>query len=202
MTPNTSASGGTLQPTTPSPPLSGQDLLIFLQNWLAPLTTLDTTLVRPRWQAEPSNIPDAGVAWMAFGFVGEEDSDTFPYQSQSADGLTTTLLTNEEMTLLCSFYDTGVTGMADALSRLLRDNVRIAQNREPLYLQGFDLAYVRPRVQVPSTLSNRWLLRVDLPIIVRCQFQRKYQVLSLLSMSGTVTTDSGYSFPVSADAGD
>ena len=201
VAPNTSATGGPLQPTASSPPLSGQDLLIALQNWLAPLTGLDPTLVRPRWQDEPSNIPDAGTAWMAFGFVGDEDADTFPYLEQSADGLSFTLQRNEQMTLLCSFYDTGVTGQADALSRLLRDNLAIAQNREPLIAQGFDLAYVGARNPAPRTLSNRWLYRVDLPIVVRAQFERTYQILTVQSVTGEVYTDAGVDFAISVSGG-
>lgn len=198
---NTSASGGPLQPAPDPAPLSGKPLLVFLQNWIAPLSGLDGTLVRPRYQTEPSNIPDAGEAWMAFGFVGDEEADTFPYVTQSPDGLTTTLQRNEQMTLLCSFYDTGVSGLADGLSRLLRDNLAIAQNREPLLSQGFLLAYVGPRAPAPRTLSTRWLYRVDLPVVVRCEFRRKYEVLSVLSMNGTVHTDTGYEFPVAADSG-
>lgn len=199
---NTSATGGPLQPNESPTPLSGKPLLVFLQNWIAPLAGLDGNMVRPRYQTEPSNIPDGGTAWMAFGFQGDEEADTFPYVAQSADGLTTTLQRNEQMTLLCSFYDTGVSGLADGLSRLLRDNLAVAQNREPLLTQGFVLAYVGPRTPAPRTLSTKWLYRVDLPVVVRCEFRRKYEVLSVLGMRGRVYTDTGYDFPLAADSGD
>ena len=196
------ATGGPLLPSPAPAPLSGPELQTFLQNWISPISGLQGKFVRPRWQTEPSNIPDEGIAWAAIGFVGDEDSDMFPYVAQSADGLTSTLQRNEELTLLCSFYDTGVSGQADYLSRLLRDNLAIAQNWEPLLSQGFALAYVRPRVNVPTMLSKKWLYRVDLPVVVRCQFQRKYEVLSVLSMNGTVYTDVGYDFKVSANSGE
>lgn len=198
---NTSATGGPLQPADATPPLSGQALLVFLQNWLAPLCALDGSLVRPRWQDEPSNIPDAGTQWMAFGFVGDENADTYPYVEESSDGLSSQMQRHEELEMLCSFYDTGVTGEADATSRLLRDNLGIPQNWEPLYSQGFALAHVGSRRQAPRVLSNRWVYRVDLPVTVRCQIQRKYEVLSVLSMQGTLYTDSGLSFPLAASGG-
>jgi len=198
---NTSATGGPLQPIPAQLPLSGQTLLSFLQGWIAPLCNIDPTLVRPRWQDEPSNIPDAATAWVALGFVGDEDSDTFPWLWQSTDGLTFKLQQNEQMTLLCSFYDTGVTGQADYMSRLLRDNVMIQQNREPLYAQGFDLGYVGKRTPAPRTLSNRWLYRVDLPLVIRCQYTRTYQVLTVTSATGEIYTDVGIDFPFSAQGG-
>ena len=198
---NNSATGGPLLPGSSSTPLSGAPLLSFLQGWLAPLCGLDPTLVRPRWQSEPSNIPDAGTAWMAFGFVGDQESDTFPYVSQSADGLSFTLTRNEQRSLVCSFYDTGVTGEADYMSQLLRDNLSISQNCEPLIAQGFQLAYVGPRVAAPRTLSTRWVYRVDLPVVVRDQFTRTYQVLTVESATGEVYTDVGYDFPLTASGG-
>lgn len=200
VTDNTSATGGTLQPTPEALPLDGRALLTYLQNWIAPLTTLDPTLVRPAFQDEPSNIPDAGTAWCSLALVGEWKADTYPYQSESDDGLTTMLQQNEEMTLLCSFYDTGVAGEADRYSRLLRDNLMIGQNREFLQEKGFDVAYVGARQTAPRTLSTRWLYRVNLPVTLRCQYERIYQVLSVLRMQGTIYTDVGIDFDVLTDS--
>lgn len=195
---NTSASGGTLLPAVSSPPLEGQDLLVFLQNWLAPISGLPSDLVRPRWQPEPDNIPTAGTAWMAMGIMPDRSADTFPYVEESSDGLTSRLQRQEELPIVCSFYDLGSTGDADRLATLLRDNLAIRQNSDPLRAGGFALAYVGSLTQVPSLLSTRWLYRIDLSMMVRRQIDRNYSVLSVESMHGEVDTSDGYDFPISA----
>ena len=180
--------------------MQGLDLQVFLQNWIAPLTTLDPTLVRPRWQAEPANIPTAGDAWCALG-PGDRTSDTFPYVSQLGDN-GAYLQRQEQFTLLCSFYDLGSTGLADMYASLLRDNLAIPQNREPLYAAGFALAYVEGMRVAPTLKSTRWLYRMDLPIVMRRQIDRNYNVLTVESLDATLTTDSGLVREIVVDAGD
>ena len=191
VTPNTSASGGVLLPSTAPSPLEGEALLVFLQNWIAPLSGLAGEMVRPRWQPEPANIPAAGDAWMAFGLVPDRTADTFPYLSESSDGLSTRLQRQEEMPVLCSFYDLGSTGLADSLASLLRDNLAIPQNWEPLLDGGFALAYVGEMRPAPTLRATRWLYRMDFSFVLRRQIDRVYSVESLLSAHGTVRTDGG-----------
>jgi hypothetical protein len=173
------------------------DLLVFLQSWIVPISGLPGDLVRPRWQPEPANIPSAGTAWMAMGVTPERSADTFPFVEESADGLTSRLQRQEELPILCSFYDLGSTGDADRLASLLRDNLAIRQNSEPLRAGGFALAYVGSLTPVPSLLSTRWLYRIDLPVVVRRQIDRDYSVLSVTSLTGEVDTSDGYNFPIS-----
>jgi hypothetical protein len=48
--------------------LEGQKLQDFLQQWVAGVAGLDSTLVRPRWQRVPPNIPDFDTpCWAAVG---------------------------------------------------------------------------------------------------------------------------------------
>lgn len=187
--PNTSATGGYLQPAVSPAPLEGQDLNRFLQQYIANLSGLDGTLVRPRYQAAPPNIPDAGEAWAAIG-VTTRNSDSFPFIGHDPSGNGTDYLQRqEELVLLCSFYDLGTNGLADKYASLVRDNSVIAQNREVLAASGFALAYTGEMIAVPSLFSVRWLYRVDIPITLRRQIDRTYPVLNVLSAEGTIETD-------------
>lgn len=197
---NTSASGGVLQPDAAPAPLEGKAFQVFLQNWIAPLCDLPGNMVRPRWQPEPDNIPKSGDAWVAFGVVPDRSADTFPYVEELNDGLTTRLQRQEELPILCSFYDLGSTGLADGNASLLRDNLAIPQNWEPLLAGGFMLAHVGSMQPSPVLKSERWLYRMDLSFVLRRQIDRNYNVRSLVSAHGTIHTDAGIpplEFPIS-----
>ena len=101
------------------------------------------------------------------------------------------------MDLLCSFYDLGTDGQADYYATLLRAGVNISQNREYLQAQNFDLGFAGTLTIVPSLVKTRWLYRVDLPIEIRRQIVWQYPVLNILSIAGSVTTDSGVTVPLS-----
>lgn len=191
---------GTILPLPPpsATPLEGLELLTFLQGWIVGLCGLPGKMVRPRWQPEPPNIPDRGEAWAAMG-ITSRPGDTFPYVDESADGLSARLRTNEELHMLCSFYDTGSTGLADKYATLTKHGAAIPQNSEYLSAQGFAVGYTGDLTTVPSLLATQWLYRVDLPVVVRRQIDRVYSVPSILAARGTIHTDDGLSFPIVVD---
>lgn len=191
MPANTSATGGYLVPSPLTPPIEGDVLYDFVHDLIAGVTGLDGTLVRPRYQAEPPNIPDADVAWCAFGIM-TRDADTFPAvkRDPSGDG-SDVLQRQEELSVLASFYDLGSSGQADFYATLLRDGLAIAQNREVMQGAGWGLGYTGDLTPVPSLLKERWLYRVDLSMRLRRQIDRTYPVLNLESAGGTIITESG-----------
>jgi hypothetical protein len=153
---------------------------------------MDGTLVRPRWQAEPSLLPADGTAWCAIG-VTDRDADTYPYVGAvpgNAAGYA--LQRHEDFTLLCSFYDLGYNGQADTLAALLRDGLTIPQNQEQLGSGGIFLVSDTDLTPVPVLLKQRWQYRVDLAIKMRRQIDRVYPVLTILSAQGTIQTGDGY----------
>lgn len=195
---NTSATGGAISPAASPAPLQGQALNRFIQAWFAGMLdgVMPGDMIRPSFQPEPPVIPEAGDAWMAFSF-GSRQSDTFPYIAHDADGFgSDELQRNEELPILCSFYDLGSGGDAEANLALLRDSLAIQQNHEALYP---DFAYVAcgdPQ-PVPVLIKERWLYRVDLPVTVRRQINRVYPVQNLQSANGTLVTDSGLTRDIS-----
>lgn len=188
--PNNSSTGGYLAPSGAAP-LEGQALLDFIQGVIVGITGLDGTLVRPYWQSEPPNIPDAGTAWCAFK-IAARDPATYAYVEHDADGQgSDELQRNEELHLLTSFYDLGSGGLADGLCALLRDSLLIPQNREALTGQSMDLVKTGEMTAVPIAVKTRWLYRVDMPVDLRRRITRTYSVLNLLSAQGTIVTDDG-----------
>jgi hypothetical protein len=190
---NDSSTGGYLIPSG-SAPLEGQALLDFLQGVIVGITGLAGNMVRPYFQSEPPNVPDAGTAWCAFR-IGERPSDRFPYvrhNPDDADGQgSDTLQRQEALHVHCSFYDLGSGGLADGLASLLRDGFSIAQNREVLTLNNMGLAYTGELTPVPVPVKDRWLYRVDIEVVIRRQINRTYSVLSVLSAQGTLVSSDG-----------
>jgi hypothetical protein len=185
---NDSSSGGYLLPGPAPAPLEGSDLLDFIQAWIVGITGIDPTMARPRWQSEPPDIPDSGVAWMSFGITARP-SDTYPYVAHGPTG--DTLQRHETLEVLCSFYDTGITGLADMYSGLLRDGSAIAQNREALGRAGFALVGVGEIDAVPVIIKSLWEYRVDLAVTLRRQIDRLYPIDDVLSSTAVLRTDDG-----------
>lgn len=202
---NTSATGGYLVPTVASPPLEGKPLLEFLQAVVVGISALPGPMVRPRWQAEPPDIPLAGTAWCAMG-INNRASDTFPYVTHdpaaAAGEGADKMQRQEQMDILCSFYDLGVEGLADRYAAQLRDGFAIAQNREVLQLAGYSFAYGGDLVTVPSLLKERWLYRVDYAFSIRRQIDRTYPVLNLESAQGEIITDTPQPITVDFEVND
>lgn len=168
--------------------------MAFLQSWMSGISGLPGAMVRPRWQTEPPNIPQAGECWAALG-VRARPSDEYPYVghlSMANGGIGADLLQRHEtLDILTSFYDTGVTGQADFYAAQFRDGTAIQQNRDPLILAGMGLVRVGSLVTVPSLLKLRWLYRVDLEVTIRRQIDRVYPVENLVAAQGSVITEEG-----------
>ena len=197
--PNNSATGGTLLPAAPAP-LEGQSLDRFLQQVVAAVTGLDGTLVRPRWQKEPPNMPRVGIDWAAVGVMRRE-ADTYAsvMHSEHTPGADT-VFRQEKLHVLVSFYgDTA----ADNAGRL-REGLSVAQNRE--ILDTVDMAYIGAdeTVTAPSLVNERWQYRVDLPMVFVRAIRRTYPVLNLLSASGSIVTDNDPQLvePINVPVGD
>jgi hypothetical protein len=186
---------GYLIPQSPSPPLEGADLLAFVQNWVSGISGLDGAMVRPRWQPEPPNIPTDGIAWASIGIM-DRPSDTYPVLRHFCDnevqGLGHDELQRHEfLEVLCSFYDLGSTGMADFYAAQARDGAIVPQNRESLFLNGFQMAYSGDITPVPSLTKMRWLYRVDWPVTLRRCITRTYPIRNLVSLDLTITRSDG-----------
>jgi hypothetical protein len=165
---------GLLDGTTP---VNDDNLDDFLQAYIVCLTAMEGPTVRPRWQAEPANLPTVGTNWAAFG-VTAESSDVFAaVQHHSADGAGfDEMQRQQEMEVLVSFYGPN----ARALAQLFRDQLQIGQNREPLTLQDMGLIETGDVLHVPSLVNEKYLHRADINFRIRRRVVRQYPVLDLL----------------------
>lgn len=171
-------------------PLEDDGLDDFLQQLVAGITRLDPTLVRPRWQPEPPNLPDYGTDWVAVGAVDHEpDPGWAAWQHDSAGGGRDYVTQSETFVLLTSFYGPH----AGAYDGLLRDGLQVGQNREVLQLAGMGLGEVGGTSRVPELIKERWTQRVDRRIHIRRQLLRVYPILNLLgaTVSVGVETEGG-----------
>lgn len=183
---------GYLAPAVTSPPLEGEQLQDFFHDVIAGVSGLDGKFVRPRWLTEPSNIPAAGTAWCAFGIMNKP-ADTFAYlKDLSTDDnpqAGSTLQRQQTLNVLCSFYDLGSSGLADQLAGQTRDGLAVPQNLEVLLANGFAFVNADEPQPVPSLLKERWLYRVDLPLVFRRQIDRTYAVPTIESSDIDLITD-------------
>lgn len=188
---NTSATGGALLPTATPAPLEGELLQNFFHHWFAGITGLANTLIRPRWQPEPVNMPAHTATWMAFGITRRE-SDTFASEQHfpSGDGYNE-IRRHEVLNLTLSFYGPD----ADNYVHLLREGVQVAQNRELLTVNNMGLVETGEIVTVPELVKEKWYYRVDMVIRIRRQIVRRYAVESLLKGQLTLNNEI-YTTPV------
>lgn len=183
---NTSATGGALTPTLTPAPLEGEALLDFFHDWFVGITGVSGSLIRPRWQREPANIPDANTTWIAFG-ISNRKSDTFAAEQHYPQGAGYNQIRRHQvLNVLLSFYGPD----ADNLAHLLREGVQVAQNREPLSANNMGLVETGDTHSVPEMVKDKWYYRVDMTVVIRRQIVRNYAVQNLLS--GQVSLDNEF----------
>jgi len=181
---NDSSTGGYLVPQASPAPPEGQALTRFIQQVFVNITGLDGTLIRPRWQPEPPNIPPFGTDWMAFGIV-RRSADVFATVIHDGVAETDTVNRQELLEILCTFYGPD----ADNFASLLREGFSVSQNREVMQLNNFGLVEVGEALPVPELIKDRWTYRLDMRVVFRRLIERTYPVLNVLSAAGTLDSD-------------
>lgn len=144
-----------VQPAPTPLVLAGDPLEDVFQGAIAGITGIDGTLVRPRWQPEPANIPDFTENWIAFG-ITTMPADRFVFLKQ-IDASTVELECSEELSLLCSFYGPSAQNYAS----VFRDGLQIQQNRAALSAQKIKLVEIGDPRQVPALFKQVWTKRID-----------------------------------------
>ena len=181
---NTSATGGVLTPSS-SAPLSDAALTDFFQAIIVGLTSIPAANVRPRWQAEPADIPLDGIDWVALG-ITKRVPDSYAYEvHKSGSPSYNEIRRHEILHLLISFYGPD----ADGNASLFGDGLQVAQNREVFTLNNMGFVDCGEAVVFPELVKGKWYNRVDVPMRVRRQVVRDYAVLDLVSASATLNNE-------------
>lgn len=195
--PNTSASGGYVLPTAALPaPLEDDQLTDLFQAWVVGVTGLQATLVFPRWQEEPPNLPAYGESWAAIGITGRDPDTYAALVHQGAGQGSDRFQRHEQLDLLVSFYGP----QADALCGLFRDGVQVAQNRAMLTANAMGLTNTGRPQHAPALIKMRWTNRVDLPLRVNRGVQRDYPIKNLVKFQAAISADVQAAEPVVANA--
>lgn len=179
---NNSASGGYLLPTTLPLP-GGLTLLQFLQQVIVNLTGLPSTMVRPKWQAEPpKEPPEPTINWCAFGII-ESDPDANAYIEGDANE--SSFQRHENLQLICSFYGPS----SNENAALLRDSFQISQNRDVLSQGNIGFTTVGRSTFVPEFINNRWFPRTDIDVFLLRRVIRTVAIVPFESAKGIIETE-------------
>lgn len=164
-----------LLPNPTPTPLEGDALLDFIQAWIVGITNIDGTLVRPRWQPEPANIPSETVTWIAFG-ITKNIPDTFLTEVHEDTGVGYNEIHRHEVIhFLASIYGPN----NDYYGGMLKDGMQVSQNREILSLNNMGLVETGDLINVNELVKEKWYLRKDLTFSIKRQIIRVYQVPSI-----------------------
>lgn len=181
-----SATGGFLQPIPQPPPLNtipaNLTLVQFIQTLLVGLSAFPGPHVRPEWQVEPGQQPDLPVNWLAFG-VQSVTPDANAYVGINAENIVQ-MQRNELLEIALQIYGPAA---YDNMA-LIRDGLQLPQNAASLKAANMGFAFDSPAIHVPDFVNGRWIDRYRMDIFLRRQIQRTYPILTFLSASGTVYT--------------
>lgn len=180
--PHTSATGGFLLPSTNT--LDDQALDHLFHDLIVGVTGLDPTLVRPRWQPEPGNMPAFNTPWIAQGITDRRDDVVASQTYIEGTGLVVTR--NQELDCLVSVYGS----IAATIEANLRDGLSVDQNREYINSQGIVLVSVGNPRNATMLINERWQKRLDVVITFRRTISRIYAVESLVAAQIQLITDS------------
>lgn len=190
--PNTSATGGYLLPQSNNG-INDEMLRVFLQGVVVGTTGLPGNMVRPRWQAEPPNIPAFGVDWASVGVMSRKrDVNAYITHRSIFDGQGNNtgsdfIHRTEVLDVLCSFYGPN----CEQNSELMAMGLEAGQNREVMQLAGYGLVSVDDAVMMADLVHERWLTRIDLPFQVRRAQLYQYPVLNLVGADVEIVDDTG-----------
>lgn len=180
---NTSATGGYLQPTGPAPLPGNLTFKEFIQQVFVGVSGLPGELVRPKWQINPPKQPDVTTNWMAIGLT-EGLQDTNAYTGVDSEG-NNVFERNKDFQIQASFYGPNADDFADLVS----DNFQIPQNLESLRLARMGFVNTSRSTHVPDLVNERWVDRYEMTFFFRRQILRSYQILTFLSVNGTLTAE-------------
>ena len=164
--------------------LEDQELDRFIHDLIYGITRLDPTLIRPRWQQEPANLPANGTTWCAFG-ITNKINDTNASEKFINTG--TIITRNQEVDILISCYGT----QAGQLDSVFREGISLAQNREHMRLNNIGYVSLSDVRNTSLEINKQWNKRLDSVLRIRRNITRFYPIKDLLSAETNINYD-GY----------
>lgn len=187
---STPAPAGYLLPVPGSDaPLEDVALDTFLQNWVVGVSGLPGTLVFPKWQAVPPDLP-ANVTWCDVGEVDRtpDYNAAFIHQPTADGGIGQDQLQRHEvLECLASFYGPA----AGTYAATFKDGAQVPQNHEFLFLNGWGMVETGPVVNAPAIIKNVWTRKKDVRFWLRRIVVREYGVPNVVEGVAELVTDEG-----------
>ncbi len=191
---NDSSTGGYLQTSSALPP-SDAALDAIFQQLVVGITGMVGSLVRPRYQLIPQQVPEPTVDWCAIGVLDETPEqgavNAFTVHEGGASGMDegfSTTYENNDLNVLASFY--GPNAMSNAAA--LRSGLGVSQNREQLYLQGIALVELPKRASKrPELINMQMQMRADLSLWFRRNIAEVWPIENLVAAQGTIVANNG-----------
>lgn len=198
MTPNTSATGGYLRPTS-APPDEDDALADALQELVVGVTGLPGALVRPRWQPEPPTQPAANVDWCGVGVMGDAPAaGRASTRHIAANEGTSETYHDATFAVMASFYGPNASGYA----KLLRDGLMVAQNREEMFRQNMALVGAPGNTTRTAELINTAFVgRCDISFEIRRRASRTWAIKNALKAAGSISAGPVASAPFQSPEG-
>lgn len=188
---NDSTSAGYITPSADAT-LSDDSLADALQRMVVGITALPGAMVRPRFQADPPDIPENDQDWCAISVTEMDPPSGNMEQIQDGEADEGWGQTNargyETMTALASFYGPNALRYATRL----RDGLLISQNRDAMQTDGdLSLLWFGAIRNVSDYQNTTFRNRFDFPIMLRHRFERNYNVRNIVEIQGSISADGG-----------
>jgi hypothetical protein len=171
-----------LQPSFTQANPGNLTLTQFLQTVLTGVSGIKGTLVRPKWQPSPPQDPDITVDWLAFG-IASIDPNFNAYIATTPDN-TTQYQRHQQLEVQVSVYGPE----AQDTVGLITDGLQIPQNLAGLLSANMGLVEVTKALHIPELINERFFNRYEFAVVLNRQVQRLYPILSFVSASGTIYT--------------
>ena len=168
----TSATGGYL---VAAPAVAGGlDLDVIWQEFVAGVTGLDGSMVRPAWQPVSPKMPSADTDWAAVGVLDETpDAGPALLHRETTDTLGMTYsVRHSQLRIIVAFY--GPHAHVHAIA--LRDGAGILQNQYVIKRSGMGIVEVGQIINTTEMAAQGWLRRVDVHIIARRMVTQQYAI--------------------------
>jgi hypothetical protein len=160
-----------------------------LQAVVVGLTGMDGTLVFPRSQQNPPDMPDLDITWAAIG-ISKKSRWTFAfsnhYPSQVGNQPSTSrVIREEDLWALASFF--GPT--ADAMSETFSMGFQLAQNRQAMQQLGLSFIEAMDVIPRPDMTNEQNRLAYDIEFRLRRRQSYTYVVNEFISVGVVITLD-------------
>jgi len=169
---------GYLRPAGAAPPYD-KDLEDIFHDVIQGITGLPGNLIRPRYQVNPANQPQADQDWSAFG-VTVERQDWQSYRALSSDGERYLNEVTEAIRVNVSFYGPRY----QHFERMWCDGMQIEQNRDGLAAHGIAFIEFADPVALPALLKEQWVKRADVRGLFHRKAVREYPIRDIVGVGG------------------